>query len=163
MISKLLIPIRFQSTRLKPSSLINDFTSTKLIHGNTNLHMGITKRASDKLNLITKDEPNPMESALKIQVESGGCHGFQYNLGITNTIKELSKNKELLIFERDNGRIILDESSLTILQDSKLDYTKELIGSQFKIIDSPYTSTACGCGASFDFDFEKLEKKNATA
>ena len=32
----------------------------------------------------------------------------------------------------------MNESSLMILQDSKLDYTKELIGSQFKIVDSPY-------------------------
>lgn len=64
----------------------------------------------------------------------------------------------MFVFERDGASIVLDDSSLTILQELRLDYTKELIGSQFKIVDSPYTSTACGCGASFDFDFDKLEQ-----
>ncbi|KAJ9100285.1 hypothetical protein QFC19_005638 [Naganishia cerealis] len=61
----------------------------------------------------------------------------------------------------DDGvaNLAIDESSLEILQESKIDYTKELIGSSFKVVESPYTSTECGCGASFDFDFDKLEKK----
>lgn len=146
----------------------DDFRVTKLVHGITDMKIAITKRASDKLTSIAEEDRNP-KTALKVEVESGGCHGFQYNLVLTDLNKELNdKNDELLVFKRmedDNeiAQIILDDSSLQILQDSKLDYTKELIGSQFKMVDSPYTSTACGCGASFDFDFEKLEKAKAEA
>ncbi|KAK6459708.1 uncharacterized protein RJT20DRAFT_125060 [Scheffersomyces xylosifermentans] len=150
-----------------PQEDIDDFNATKLVHGKTDLHIAITQRASDKLNSISVNDNNP-DSALRIGVESGGCHGFQYNLNLTDLKKELAEDEddELLVFKRiDNtgniAQIILDDSSLEILQDSKLDYTKELIGSSFKIVDSPYTSTACGCGASFDFDFEKLEKTKA--
>jgi len=127
------------------------------------MKIAITKRASNKLTSIAEDDKNP-NAALKVEVESGGCHGFQYNLKLTDLTEELKdENNELLVFKRmgDDGevaQVVLDDSSLQILQDSKVDYTKELIGSQFKIVDSPYTSTACGCGASFDFDFEKLEK-----
>ncbi|EMG45431.1 ISA2 Iron-sulfur assembly protein 2 [Candida maltosa Xu316] len=177
------IPIRFNATKttpiLKPSSFaipsqptpsetttndpvltqdIADFKATKLIHGTTNLHIGITERARDKLLQIATEDKNP-DSGLFIKVESGGCHGFQYNLNLTDVSKELAKESDLLVFEREKGKIVLDESSLMILQDSKLDYTKELIGSQFKIVDSPYTSSSCGCGSSFDFDFEKLSQK----
>lgn len=134
---------------------MHDFLVTKLVSGRTDLRIGITDAAKDKLVEISSGP----DSALRIKVESGGCHGFQYNLELTNVADEAAKDDDLVIFERtDNGlaKVIFDESSLEILQDSKVDYTTELIGSSFKVVDSPYTSTLCGCGASFDFDFEKL-------
>ncbi|KAK6462398.1 hypothetical protein DFJ63DRAFT_154231 [Scheffersomyces coipomensis] len=167
------IPLKNVQSQEVPQEDIDDFRRTKLIYGKTDLSIAITKRASKKLNHIAQSDNNP-NSILKISVESGGCHGFQYNLKLTDLNKELEEIKQdddiddddILVFKRfdevdkdEIAQILLDQSSLEILQDSKLDYTKELIGSQFKIVDSPYTSTACGCGASFDFDFEKLEKK----
>lgn len=147
------------------NSGLNDYEMTKLIHGNTDSKVAITERASAKLRGIA-DADNSKSAALRIVVESGGCHGFQYNFKLTDLLKELEKEDDfnkLFVFRRSGSEnegtlVILDESSLQILQESVLDYTKELIGSQFKISDSPYTSTSCGCGASFDFDFEKLEK-----
>ncbi|KAG4216794.1 hypothetical protein PC116_g34725, partial [Phytophthora cactorum] len=47
-------------------------------------------------------------------------------------------------------KIILDASSLELLKGSKVDYTMELIGSQFKIVDNPLATSSCGCGTSFD-------------
>jgi iron-sulfur cluster assembly accessory protein len=47
-------------------------------------------------------------------------------------------------------RIILDEPSLDLLKGSKVDFTQELIGSQFKIVDNPLATSSCGCGTSFD-------------
>lgn len=148
-----------QSNGTKP---VSDFQITNLVHGKTDLKIALTERASRKLCNIAKEDNNP-DTALRIVVESGGCHGFQYNLNLT-TIKESRKeNPDLLVFQRDfegsQANLIIDESSLEILQESKVDYTKELIGSSFKVVESPYTSTECGCGASFDFDFDKLEKK----
>lgn len=145
-----------------PHEDVNDFRKTKLIHGKTEAELAITERAAEKLNEIALEEKNP-NTALRISVESGGCHGFQYNLILTDLTKELESGSDLLVFKRDDGgrlaQVILDPSSLDILQDSKIDYTTELIGSSFKVVDSPYTSSACGCGSSFDFDFEKLQKK----
>lgn len=151
-----------------PQEDIDDFNATKLVHGQTDLAIAITMRASRKLTGIAEQDHNP-HTALKINVESGGCHGFQYNLVLSDLEQEIAAAKaegredELLVFQRQQqgevAYVIMDESSLQILQDSKIDYTKELIGSSFKVVDSPYTSTACGCGASFDFDFDKLAAK----
>lgn len=145
---------------LKSSTLIpNDFSSTKLVTGKTNMKLGITERACEKLTSIAEKDKNP-NSALLIKVESGGCHGFQYDIKLTDINDELNANKDLLVFKRKpHGNVIIDESSLQILQDSKLDYTTELIGSQFKVVESPYTTSSCGCGSSFDFDFDKLAEK----
>lgn len=57
------------------------------------------------------------------------------------------------IFEEDGAKVVMDEASLDLLKGSKVDYTMELIGSQFKIVDNPYATSSCGCGTSFDIKF----------
>ena len=44
----------------------------------------------------------------------------------------------------------MDEPSLELLKGSKVDFTMELIGSQFKIVGNPAATSSCGCGTSFD-------------
>lgn len=106
--------------------------------------------------------------ALRIQVESGGCHGFQYLMSlVTLPAKDAEEwssivNEDDTIFHyvadeadlatasEEGPKIILDEPSLDLLKGSKVDFTMELIGSQFKIIDNPLATSSCGCGTSFD-------------
>ena len=97
---------------------------------------------------MSKDS-NP-KLALRVRVESGGCHGFQYLMSLTNTSEVSSEDT---IFEATDGtgaKVVMDEPSLELLKGSKIDYTMELIGSQFKIVGNPAASSSCGCGTSFD-------------
>jgi len=115
--------------------------------------------------------------ALRIQVESGGCHGFQYLMSLvtlpdtlpspnptTSTGDPSDPNATIrgddTIFahrghassspDLESPKIILDTPSLELLKGSKVDFTMELIGSQFKIVDNPLATSSCGCGTSFD-------------
>lgn len=57
------------------------------------------------------------------------------------------------VFEAGDGsgaKVVMDEPSLELLKGSKVDYTMELIGSQFKVVGNPAASSSCGCGTSFD-------------
>lgn len=57
------------------------------------------------------------------------------------------------VFAADDGsgaKVVMDGPSLELLKGSKIDYTMELIGSQFKIVDNPLATSSCGCGTSFD-------------
>lgn len=109
---------------------------------------------------MSKDS-NP-NLALRIQVESGGCHGFQYLMSLI-TIPPLDSpssndsapalDEEDTVFASDDGsgaKVVMDGPSLELLKGSKIDYTMELIGSQFKIVDNPLATSSCGCGTSFD-------------
>jgi Fe-S cluster assembly iron-binding protein IscA len=164
---------------------------------------------------MTKDS-NP-NFALRIQVESGGCHGFQYLItpvtlpplsapselkqestpalntsssdpnampsrssGSVEIMEEQSPalntsssdpnampstdhkstrkdkvtqiDEEDVVFMSDDGseaKVVMDKASLDLLNGSKVDFTNELIGSQFKI-DNPLATSSCGCGTSFD-------------
>lgn len=46
--------------------------------------------------------------------------------------------------------MVMDGVSLELLKGSKIDYTMALIGSQFKVVESPLATSSCGCGTSFD-------------
>ncbi|OCL10822.1 hypothetical protein AOQ84DRAFT_336838 [Glonium stellatum] len=108
----------------------------------------ITPRAANRLHQIMTADSNP-DLALRITVESGGCHGFQYLMSLTDSSK-ISPDEDT-VFEGAHGtKVVLDEPSLDLLKGSKVDYTMELIGSQFKIVDNPLATSSCGCGTSFD-------------
>ena len=47
-------------------------------------------------------------------------------------------------------KVVMDEPSLELLKGSSVDYTMELIGSQFKVTGIPGAQSSCGCGTSFD-------------
>ena len=92
---------------------------------------------------------NKPDLCLRISVESGGCHGFQYLMSLTDMSK-IDNNDDTVFEGRDGAKVVLDEPSLELLKGSKVDYTMELIGSQFKIVDNPAATSSCGCGTSFD-------------
>ncbi|GAW22379.1 hypothetical protein ANO14919_119160 [Xylariales sp. No.14919] len=145
----------------------------------------ITPRAANRLSQIMSKDKNPY-LALRIQVESGGCHGFQYLMSLTTlpsapespldpeqvaddvtpstttsstpSTPVLNEDDTIFAFAPNDSesapltspKIIMDLPSLELLKGSKVDYTMELIGSQFKIIDNPLATSSCGCGTSFD-------------
>ncbi|KAL4927582.1 hypothetical protein BDV17DRAFT_119688 [Aspergillus undulatus] len=102
-------------------------------------------------------EENPYHH-LRITVTSGGCHGFQYLMSLEpeskidaeDTIFEAEPASEVQDGADGNAKVVMDEPSLELLSGSTVDYTTELIGSQFKIVDNPRATSSCGCGTSFD-------------
>jgi Fe-S cluster assembly iron-binding protein IscA len=128
--------------------------------------MDITPRAAHRLRHLMTKEDNP-QLCLRVQVESGGCHGFQYLMSLVSS-KDIQKDEDTLLVVNSrsefpaiesqspeslgNGdpKVFMDQASLELLEGSKIDYTMELIGSQFKIVDNPRATSSCGCGTSFD-------------
>ena len=155
---------------------------------------------TQRLSHLMAQDRNP-DLALRIQVEPGGCHGFQYLMSVTTLppipssptstssappppppppasdiaaevapstttsagpaeeTPALREDDTVFAFVADSdgkgqgapeAKIVLDGPSLELLKGSKVDYTMELIGSQFKIVDNPHATSSCGCGTSFD-------------
>ncbi|KAH7380713.1 hypothetical protein BKA66DRAFT_465240 [Pyrenochaeta sp. MPI-SDFR-AT-0127] len=111
--------------------------------------ISISPRASNRLYKISTADSNP-NLALRVTVESGGCHGFQYLMDLTDLSKSPATEEDT-IFEGEKGeKVVIDEPSLELLNGSTVDYTMELIGSQFKVTGIPGATSSCGCGTSFD-------------
>ena len=79
----------------------------------------------------------------RISIDGGGCQGFSYKFDFDD---EISENDKVLDF--NDVKILIDSTSLEFVNDAKLDFVEDMIGSYFKISNPKATST-CGCGISF--------------
>ena len=101
--------------------------------------INFSKRAVEKINqLISK---KPLGTFFRISVKGGGCSGFKYDFTFDNQIDDSDLKHE---------NIVVDKSSLKMLEGSSIEFSEELIGTSFKI-SNPKTKSSCGCGISFSF------------
>ncbi|EIM81985.1 uncharacterized protein STEHIDRAFT_65793 [Stereum hirsutum FP-91666 SS1] len=101
-----------------------------------------------QLQRISIRENNP-DAGLRIAVESGGCHGYQYKMELTTR-----KEPEDYHFSHPTiqpSNIIIDAVSLALLKGSTIDFATELIGSSFRVMENPQAKgSGCGCGVSWE-------------
>ena len=101
--------------------------------------INFSKKAVEKINQLIAKKPSG--TFFRISVKGGGCSGFKYDFSFDANIG----NDDL-----KHENIIIDKSSLKMLEGSSVDFNEELIGTSFKI-SNPKTKSSCGCGISFSF------------
>jgi iron-sulfur cluster insertion protein len=102
----------------------------------------ITESAQVKITDILAEENNP-DLKLRMFVQGGGCSGFSYGF----TLDEV-KNEDDFEFTVGASSVLVDALSAQYIGGAEIDYTEDLMGSEFKIKNPNATST-CGCGSSF--------------
>ena len=103
--------------------------------------ISMTAAAARHINALTQDAGHPV--MLRVQVEGGGCSGFQYKLDLVD-----EKQAEDSEISRDGAVALVDDISAPLMAGAMIDYVEELVGSQFKILN-PLAVSSCGCGVSF--------------
>ncbi|XP_028914547.1 LOW QUALITY PROTEIN: iron-sulfur cluster assembly 2 homolog, mitochondrial [Ornithorhynchus anatinus] len=81
---------------------------------------------------------------LRLQVEGGGCSGFQYRFSLDTVL-----NPDDRVFERGGARVCVDSDSLAFVKGAVVDFSRELIRSSFQVVDNPQAEQGCSCGTSF--------------
>jgi iron-sulfur cluster assembly accessory protein len=107
----------------------------------------LTNRAAEQLKSIAMRE-HCSNAGLRIAVESGGCHGYQYTMELAS-----ERNAEDYHFTHPAiipSNIYIDAVSLGLLNGSTIDFATELIGSSFRIAANPQAKGGCGCGISWE-------------
>lgn len=108
------------------------------------------------LNRLKQVLSKPDEEFLRIHVETGGCSGFSYLFQIEN--KQSFDDKEDLIFERENYKVVINKNILPYMKGSSIEYNESLIKSSFNVTN-PIADTKCGCGTSFSINLSKLSQQ----
>ena len=93
---------------------------------------------------ITKKAKEYMESVsnggyITLGVKGGGCSGFKYTWGLSET-----KNDNEII----DNILLLDPMAIMYVIGSEIDYVTEL-GGNFLAVINPTAKSSCGCGESF--------------
>jgi iron-sulfur cluster assembly accessory protein len=95
-----------------------------------------------RLNALREQE-NSSKLMLRIQVDGGGCQGFEYHFK-----PDIHQNSDDVIFEKNGAVVVVDSVSLPFLTGAEVDYVDDLIGAHFKV-NNPNAASSCGCGTSF--------------
>jgi iron-sulfur cluster assembly accessory protein len=103
--------------------------------------MELTNDAIAKLIEKTKDG----NDTIRIGLTGGGCAGFEYIFDYESRV-----NSDDHMFDYGKFTIVIDALSLPYFKDATLDYIREGINEQFKIIN-PAEKSSCGCGISVQF------------
>jgi iron-sulfur cluster assembly accessory protein len=103
--------------------------------------VAVTENAAKRiLSVMAKEPPGSM---MRVSVAGGGCSGFQYIFDV-----DREKAPDDLVIERDGATVLIDETSLGLLEGSTIDFVDDLVGQSFRIIN-PNATSSCGCGTSF--------------
>ncbi|KAF8627789.1 hypothetical protein AX15_004217 [Amanita polypyramis BW_CC] len=115
-----------------------------------NVKLIITDRAAEQLRSISTRNNSP-DAALRVAVESGGCHGYQYKMELANARSLSLDDYHFTHPVVKPSNILVDAISFQLLNGSTIDYATELIGSSFRVSDNPQAKgSGCGCGVSWE-------------
>jgi iron-sulfur cluster assembly accessory protein len=105
--------------------------------------ISVTQSAANGLLATLREKGVDSASGLRLSIERGGCAGLQYAM-------ELGAPQDGdLVVEEGDARIFIDRESARHLDGCTLDYTDDLTGSGFRILN-PRAVRSCGCGTSFE-------------
>lgn len=103
----------------------------------------VTENAKQHAISLIKEENRPLDTFIRVGVDSGGCSGLSYKLDFDNVLQPNDQ-----VFEDKGIKIVVDKKSFLYLIGTELDYSAGLNGKGFVFVN-PNASRTCGCGESF--------------
>ena len=80
---------------------------------------------------------------LRVGVTESGCSGYKYALDYAESVTD-----DDVVIERDDAKVVVDQKSMDIINDTELDFVRDGLNQSFKF-NNPNAVSECGCGASF--------------
>jgi iron-sulfur cluster assembly accessory protein len=102
----------------------------------------LTESAVTALRSAIAATPTPI-AGLRISVESGGCSGNKYQMGLVQAAEQGD-----VVGESHGVAIFIDPASVPLISGTTIDFIDSLQGSGFSF-SNPQAKSSCGCGKSF--------------
>jgi iron-sulfur cluster insertion protein len=105
------------------------------------MNVTISDSAAARVAAIAMRQNKP--AILRLSVEGGGCSGFQYKFGLSDSVEA-----DDMVSETGAAKLVVDPVSLDLIAGAEVDYVESLGGSAFRVTN-PNAASGCGCGSSF--------------
>jgi iron-sulfur cluster insertion protein len=104
--------------------------------------LSMTPAAAARVKELAREENKP-GVMLRLAISGGGCSGFSYGFSLDG-----EQTADDRVFEFHGTKLVVDETSLNLLQGAEIDFVDDLMAKSFRI-NNPNASSTCGCGTSF--------------
>ena len=104
--------------------------------------INLTQSAVNAVRMAMDGAKDPIEG-LRIMVESGGCAGLKYKMGLVSVLEEGD-----LAVESNGVKVFIESNSISHLEGTTVDFVIGMEGSGF-VFDNPQAKSSCSCGKSF--------------
>ena len=105
--------------------------------------MGISMTESAAQHVRRSLEGRGKGEGIRLGVRTTGCSGMAY---VLEFVDEVAAEDE--VFESFGVKVFIDPKSLSYLDGTELDFTREGLNEGFKF-NNPNVRSECGCGESF--------------
>jgi len=102
----------------------------------------ISEAAAAKIKELMASE-GLSDAYLRLGVNTGGCSGFTYGMGIDEEVTEQDETLEV-----QGVKVLMERDSMKYLRGVEIDYKESAMGGGFTI-NNPNAIATCGCGSSF--------------
>ena len=102
----------------------------------------LSESAARRISALVSAENNK-NLRLRLSVSGGGCQGFQYGFSFDD-----AQHADDRLFARDGACVVIDETSLSLVNGSEIDFVEDMMGAYFRV-NNPKANSTCGCGSSF--------------
>jgi iron-sulfur cluster assembly accessory protein len=102
----------------------------------------VTDTAVNAIRNAISGSNEPVEG-LRIMVQSGGCSGYKYMMGLVQAAEPGD-----VTVERGGVKVFVDEKSVPLLAGVVLDFSVSMDGAGFTF-NNPNAQSSCSCGKSF--------------
>ncbi|MFN7850379.1 MAG: HesB/IscA family protein [Dolichospermum sp.] len=103
--------------------------------------INLSSAAINEIRRLKSKQPSNI--LFRLQVKSGGCADWFYDLGFDTTLQATDQ-----VLEFDDIRLVIDPGSLNYINGLSLDYAEDLMGGGFRF-HNPQAISRCSCGNSF--------------
>ncbi|PKU21898.1 HesB/IscA family protein [Telmatospirillum siberiense] len=104
--------------------------------------IALTDNAVDAVRRVLEDSEDGV-AGLRISVETGGCSGYLYKLGLES---EPLDGDAVVDFA--GVKVFVDSDSWPLLDGAEVDFVEDVSGTGF-VFNNPNAKAKCGCGKSF--------------
>ena len=107
--------------------------------------VSVSDLALGQLKGLIASQPSEHALGLRVFVQSGGCSGFSYGMGLD---ENPPREDDVIVHVDDSLKVYIDSYSAQYLEGAEIDYVDQLMGGGFTI-QNPNAVRTCSCGHSF--------------
>ena len=103
-------------------------------------------------NRLAKEGGETIRHGLRVNVDDGGCSGFEYQFSIVDFAQISDASDYIFNLSHSDGsilKVVADSITMEYINGATIDFHSGIMRSGFEVRNNPKAELGCSCGSSF--------------